>query len=90
MHIIGLIIAGLIVGALARLFMKGNQNMGMIVTIVLGIIGTIGGYYLAGALGVAETNGIDWIRWIISIVLAIILISIYLAITQRKTHGINR
>ncbi|MEO6957265.1 MAG: GlsB/YeaQ/YmgE family stress response membrane protein [Antricoccus sp.] len=85
MGIIASIIGGLIVGALARLFLKGKQPMGILITIILGIVGAVIGYYIAQALGVANTNGIDWIRWIISIVVAMIAISIYLAIANKKS-----
>jgi uncharacterized membrane protein YeaQ/YmgE (transglycosylase-associated protein family) len=81
--IIGLIIAGIIIGALARLFMPGRQAIGMVATIVVGIIGTLVGYWIAAALGVAETNGIDWIRWIISIIVAVILVAITASIMGR-------
>ena len=84
MEIIGVIIAGAIIGALAKLVMPGRQAGGMIITIILGIIGVIVGYYLAAALGVAATNGIDWIRWIISIIVAVVLIAIYGAVTGRR------
>jgi uncharacterized membrane protein YeaQ/YmgE (transglycosylase-associated protein family) len=81
--IIGLIIAGIIIGALARLFMPGRQAIGMIATIVVGIIGTLVGYWIAAALGVEETNGIDWVRWIISIIVAVILVAITASIMGR-------
>jgi uncharacterized membrane protein YeaQ/YmgE (transglycosylase-associated protein family) len=83
MEIIGVIIAGAIIGALAKLIMPGRQAGGIIMTIVLGIIGVIIGWYIAVALGVEETSGIDWIRWIISIIAAIVVIGIYGAITGR-------
>jgi uncharacterized membrane protein YeaQ/YmgE (transglycosylase-associated protein family) len=81
--IIGLIIAGIIIGALARLFMPGRQAIGMIATIVVGIIGTLVGYWIAAALGVEATNGIDWIRWIISIIVAVILVAITASVMGR-------
>jgi uncharacterized membrane protein YeaQ/YmgE (transglycosylase-associated protein family) len=84
MEIIGVIIAGAIIGALAKLVMPGRQAGGMIITIVLGIIGVIIGYYLAAALGVEATDGIDWLRWIISIIVAVVLIAIYGAVTGRR------
>ena len=84
MEIIGVIIAGAIIGALAKLVMPGRQAGGMIITIVLGIIGVIIGYYLAAALGVEATSGIDWLRWIISIIVAVVLIAIYGAVTGRR------
>jgi uncharacterized membrane protein YeaQ/YmgE (transglycosylase-associated protein family) len=88
MVIIGVIIAGAIIGALAKLVMPGRQAGGMIITIVLGIIGVIIGYYLAAALGVEATNGIDWLRWIISIIVAVVLIAIYGAVTGRRNTAV--
>jgi uncharacterized membrane protein YeaQ/YmgE (transglycosylase-associated protein family) len=85
MTIIGLIIAGIIIGALARLFLPGKQAIGIIATIIVGIVGTLIGYWLAVQLGVEETNGVDWLRWIISIIVAIVLIVIYGAVTGRRS-----
>jgi len=84
-EIIGLVIFGAVIGALARFFMRGNQNIGMVWTIVLGALGALVGYWLAGLMGVAETAGIDWIRWIVSIVCAMVFIGIYLAATRSRT-----
>jgi uncharacterized membrane protein YeaQ/YmgE (transglycosylase-associated protein family) len=84
MGIFGLIIAGAVIGALARLVMPGRQAIGFLVTIILGVLGVLIGYYLAGALGVAATSGIDWLRWIISIIVAVVLIAAYVAITGRR------
>ena len=84
MTIIGLIIAGIIIGALARLFMPGKQSIGIIATIIVGIIGTIIGYYIAAALGVKATPGVDWIRWIISIIVAMVLVAITAALLGRN------
>jgi len=50
-------------------------------TIMLGLIGMI---IAAGFFGVADTAGIDWIRWILSIIAAIVAISIYLSVTGKK------
>jgi uncharacterized membrane protein YeaQ/YmgE (transglycosylase-associated protein family) len=89
MEIIGLIIAGAIIGALARLVMPGRQSISVLVTVILGILGVLVGYYLAGALGVEATSGVDWLRWIISIIVAAVFIAIYMAVTGRskRTHA---
>ncbi|WP_392542864.1 GlsB/YeaQ/YmgE family stress response membrane protein [Oryzobacter telluris] len=84
MSIIGSIIAGIVVGVLARLVLPGKQNISVIITIVLGIVGALLGWWLAGLLGVAATDGVDWIRWLISIVVAAILIVVYGAVTGKK------
>ena len=71
MDIIGVIIAGIIIGLLGKFFAPGDRdNIPLWLTIVCGVGGVIIGYYLAAALGVEATSGIDWIRWIISIVVA--------------------
>ncbi|UNX54536.1 GlsB/YeaQ/YmgE family stress response membrane protein [Georgenia sp. TF02-10] len=82
-EIIGIIIFGAVIGALARLFMKGEQNIGMIWTIILGALGALVGSWLSGLIGVEDTPGIDWIRWVISIVVAIVFIGIYLGVRGR-------
>ena len=54
-------------------------------TLLCGIGGVLIGYYVAAALGVEATKGIDWIRWIISIVLAAILVVIAATVTGRRS-----
>ena len=49
-HIIGWIVAGLIVGALARLLVPGRQDMGIGMTIVLGIVGALVGGFIGSLL----------------------------------------
>jgi uncharacterized membrane protein YeaQ/YmgE (transglycosylase-associated protein family) len=67
--IIGVIIAGIIIGLLGKFFAPGDRdNIPLWLTVVCGVGGVLIGYYLAAALGVEATSGIDWIRWIISIV----------------------
>ncbi|GAB3914993.1 membrane protein [Microlunatus endophyticus] len=84
MSILGTIIAGLVVGVLARVVLPGRQAYGWIVTILLGIAGALIGYWLADQLGVAQTRGIDWIRWILSVAVAAVLSVIFSAITKRR------
>ena len=62
MGIIGTIIVGLIVGALARFVMPGEQKMGWILTILLGIAGSLLAGFLGQALGwYAAGQGAGWI-----------------------------
>ena len=51
---------------------------------MLGAVGALVGGAVASLFGVADTNGIDWIRWALSLIAAIVAISAYLAITGRK------
>ncbi|WP_161928814.1 GlsB/YeaQ/YmgE family stress response membrane protein [Gordonia crocea] len=83
--IIGLIIFGAVIGILARVVMPGKQSVSVLVTVILGILGAVVGYWVAAKLGVADTAGIDWWRWIISIAAAVVLTVGYEAITSRSS-----
>ncbi|WP_314667731.1 GlsB/YeaQ/YmgE family stress response membrane protein [Rothia mucilaginosa] len=82
--IIGTIITGAIIGAIARFFMRGRQNISVLWTIVCGAVGAAIGNWAAVQLGVAATAGIDWMRWILSVFAAMLTISLYLGMTGRK------
>lgn len=82
-QLIGMIVVGAVVGALARLFLKGEQQISILWTIVLGAGGAAIGAWLAGLFGVASTAGIDWIRWIFSVIAAMILINVFIAMRRR-------
>lgn len=82
--IIGTIITGAIIGAIARFFMRGRQDISILWTIVCGAIGAAIGNWAAVQLGVAATAGIDWMRWILSVFAAMLTISLYLGMTGRK------
>ncbi|GAB16607.1 hypothetical protein GOEFS_008_00160 [Gordonia effusa NBRC 100432] len=82
--IIGTIIFGAIIGALARLVMPGKQAVGWVITVVLGIAGALIGYWVwEGLLDKGDTGGIDWIRWIISIAAAAALVAIWESIAPK-------
>ena len=86
MEIIGVIVAGIIIGLLGKFVAPGaRDNTPLWLTLLCGIGGVLLGYWLSGLLGVKDTNGIDWIRWIISIVLAAVLVVAASTITGRNT-----
>ncbi|GHJ47271.1 transglycosylase [Catellatospora sp. TT07R-123] len=68
--IISAIIVGLVIGALGRLVVPGRQNMPIWLTIVVGIVAALIGTAIAQAVGVAVTDGIDWIELVFQIGLA--------------------
>jgi uncharacterized membrane protein YeaQ/YmgE (transglycosylase-associated protein family) len=83
-EIIGTIIFGAVIGMLARLVLPGRQNISALVTVILGVLGALIGYWLWGLMGGGDTGGIDWIRWIISIIAAAVLVVAYIAFTGRS------
>lgn len=76
MSFVWAIIAGLIIGLIAKLVLPGRQPIPLWLTIIIGIIGGLVGNALATALGVRETGGIDWIRHILQVVVAAVLIGL--------------
>ena len=83
--IIGAIIIGLVLGVLGRLFAPGKQNIPIWLTIVVGIVAAFIGTFIARALGVANTRGIDWIELIVQIVVAAIGVSVVAGVYGRKS-----
>ena len=68
------IIIGGIIGWLASIVMKTNAQMGMIANVIVGVVGSVIGAWLAGVLGVPPASGL--VGYVISIVGAVILIGI--------------
>ncbi len=83
--ILGAIIIGAVIGALGRLFLPGNQPIGWILTVVVGIVAALIGTALAQVLGVATTRGIDWIELVMQVVLAVIGVGLVAGLRGR-TH----
>jgi uncharacterized membrane protein YeaQ/YmgE (transglycosylase-associated protein family) len=86
--IISAIVVGAIVGALARLIMPGRQSIGVIMTVVLGIVGSLVGSWVTYQVGYSNSNG-GWavVPFLVGVVVAIILIALYVGITGRRGTG---
>lgn len=85
MGILAWLLFGLIVGALAKLLMPGNQGMGWILTIILGIVGAFVGGFVGNLLGIGEDGNMWDIGSIAMAVLgAILVLFIYGAVTRGR------
>ncbi|MFF7969696.1 GlsB/YeaQ/YmgE family stress response membrane protein [Streptomyces sp. NPDC007905] len=78
------IIAGLIIGLLAKLVIPGRQPIPLWLTVILGVVGGIAGNALASAFGVSDTSGIDWIRHIFQVGVAALLIAFVTPLWTRR------
>jgi uncharacterized membrane protein YeaQ/YmgE (transglycosylase-associated protein family) len=75
MGIIGTILVGLVVGALARFVMPGEQKMGWILTILLGIGGSVVAGFIGSALGWYQPGqGAGWIASVLGAVLLLFVV----------------
>ncbi|RFU82661.1 GlsB/YeaQ/YmgE family stress response membrane protein [Streptomyces triticagri] len=64
------ILIGIVIGVLGRLVLPGRQRIGVLWTVAVGIAAALLGTAVAAALGVADTDGVDWGEWLIQIGLA--------------------
>jgi uncharacterized membrane protein YeaQ/YmgE (transglycosylase-associated protein family) len=71
--IITLVLGG-IVGWLASIIMKTNAQMGLIANVLVGVVGSLLGFWIAGLLGIAPVGGI--LRFIVAVAGAALLIFI--------------
>ena len=83
MSIIGWILFGLIVGALAKLVMPGRDPGGIIVTILLGIAGAVIGGFVGRAMGLYGEG--QAAGFVMSFIGAVILLAIYRMIVGRSS-----
>jgi uncharacterized membrane protein YeaQ/YmgE (transglycosylase-associated protein family) len=85
--ILGAIIIGAVIGALGRLVLPGKQDIGIILTIVVGIVAALIGTFIVGSL--QNTRGLDWIEIIVQVVLAAIGIAIVAGIKGGRSRSVR-
>lgn len=88
MSIIAWIVVGAVAGYLAGFLVKGDEGMGVIGHIVLGIVGAVVGGFLAGLLLHEDyTTGINLPTIVVSVIGAVIAVVVWNAITGRSRSG---
>jgi uncharacterized membrane protein YeaQ/YmgE (transglycosylase-associated protein family) len=80
MHFIWFIIAGAIVGLLGRLFHPGNDRMGILMTIAIGVVSLL----IAGVI----SSG--WLAFVIGVVVAIVLVALVSRMWGGRRRGLAR
>ncbi|MFO7961404.1 MAG: GlsB/YeaQ/YmgE family stress response membrane protein [Nitriliruptoraceae bacterium] len=76
MGIIGFLIAGLIIGALARLIKPGKQNLSLLMTLLLGVGGAVVGGIVANLLGTGDIGELNVLGFIVAVIAGILLIGV--------------
>jgi uncharacterized membrane protein YeaQ/YmgE (transglycosylase-associated protein family) len=75
-NIIGFLVFGLFVGAVARLIKPGKQNLSLLATLGLGVVGSLIGGVIASALGTGTIWELNIIGAIVAIIAAVLLIGV--------------
>jgi len=69
---------GLFVGIFARLLKPGRQGVGIVLTIVIGVVGSlIGGFVATELLGIADADEFDFGSFIIAVAASVLLLAVY-------------
>ncbi len=83
---IGFIIAGLIIGALARLIKPGKQNLSILWTLLLGLAGSVIGGLIANLLGTGGIFELNILGFVVAVVAAVLLIGVAEGMAAKKTR----
>jgi uncharacterized membrane protein YeaQ/YmgE (transglycosylase-associated protein family) len=87
MGILGWIVLGLVVGALAKLVMPGDDPGGVILTGVLGIVGALLGGFVGHALfGTGLGGFFDLRTWVLALIGSLIVLGVYRLVAGRRAR----
>jgi uncharacterized membrane protein YeaQ/YmgE (transglycosylase-associated protein family) len=85
------IIVGLVLGLIAKAIIPGKQQIPLWLTVIFGMLGSMLGNWAATGLGVNETGGIDWIRHLLQLAGAVLVVGIgdrlWVSMRGRKKHA---
>ncbi|CAJ1504837.1 GlsB/YeaQ/YmgE family stress response membrane protein [[Mycobacterium] burgundiense] len=86
--VITAILIGAVIGVLARLILPGKQAIGMVLTVVVGIVSALIGTWLAQAMGIStNTGGVDWLELLVQLVVAVIGVALVAAVMGRRQRS---
>jgi uncharacterized membrane protein YeaQ/YmgE (transglycosylase-associated protein family) len=89
--IITAILIGVVVGVLGRLVVPGKQPIGVLVTVLVGIVAAFIGTALARAMGIpTATAGIDWLELLVQVVVAAVGVALVSSVMGRRRTGLLR
>ena len=81
---IGFLVAGLIIGALARLIKPGKQDLGILATLGLGVVGSLVGGSVASLLGTGDIWELNVLGFVVAVVAAVMLVGVAEAMVGRN------
>jgi uncharacterized membrane protein YeaQ/YmgE (transglycosylase-associated protein family) len=73
---IGFLVAGLIIGVLARLIKPGKQNLGILATLALGLVGSLIGGLIAQLFGTGDIWELNILGFVLAVIAAVLLIGV--------------
>ncbi len=89
MQILGLIVVGLIIGALARLLKPGRQRMSILATMLLGVAGAVIGGLIADWLDVGSITELNFWGFLFALLAAILLIGVAEGVAAGRNRAVR-
>jgi len=87
--IISAILIGIVVGIIGRLVIPGKQPIGVLLTILVGIVAAFAGTAIARAMGIpTATSGIDWLELLVQVIVAALGVALVTALMGRRRTGL--
>jgi uncharacterized membrane protein YeaQ/YmgE (transglycosylase-associated protein family) len=87
---IGFLVAGLVIGALARLIVPGRQNLGILATLGLGVAGSVIGGVIATLLHTGSIWELNFLGFVVAVIASVLLIGVAEGITGGRRRALRR
>ena len=87
--ILGLIVIGLIIGALARLILPGKQSISIVATLLLGVLGAIIGGFIASLFGAGDIFELNVLGFVLAVIAALVLVGAYAGMAGRSNRAVR-
>lgn len=81
---VGFIVAGLVIGALARLVKRGRQDLSLLMTLLLGLAGSVIGGLVANLLGTGDIWELNFVGFVVAVIAAVLLIGVFESFGSRR------
>jgi uncharacterized membrane protein YeaQ/YmgE (transglycosylase-associated protein family) len=88
--VIGFLVAGLVIGALARLIVPGKQNLGILATLALGVVGSLIGGLIAQFFRTGSIWELNVLGFVCAVIAAVLLVGVAEGIAGRNNRAIRR
>src|SRR5215218_10679188 len=86
---IGFLVAGLIIGALARLIKPGKQHLSILATLLLGLVGSVIGGVIANLLGTGDIFELNVLGFVVAVIAAVLLIGVAEGIAGSRHRSVR-
>jgi uncharacterized membrane protein YeaQ/YmgE (transglycosylase-associated protein family) len=87
--VIGFIVAGLVIGALARLIKPGKQNLGLLATLLLGLAGSVIGGVVANLLGTGSIFELNVFGFVVAVIASVLLVGVAESLSRSRSRPVR-